>query len=53
MIKFALWPDVAMKLLWFFKGDIPRETACDYCGRFSSYYLIGCPYCWEPEQQKW
>ena len=20
MIKFALWPDVAMKLLWFFKN---------------------------------
>lgn len=37
------------KLYWFLKGEIPSETACEYCGRFSPYYYEYCPFCEEED----
>lgn len=42
---------ISMKLkeiifdLWYkLRGDFPKETQCEYCGRFSPWYYKECPH---------
>jgi len=32
------------RIYWFLKSTFPPMTRCDYCGRWSPYYLDDCPH---------